>query len=219
MPDGPALKALEPRKAPVQARSAATVAIILEAAARILERDGLGGYSTNAVARVAGVSVGSLYQYFPGKDAITRALILEETRVLLAEVDAVDATAGGHDALRRIIAAAAVHQLRRPVLARLLDQEEGRLTPGSERRSVGDQLLVKIRLCLVASDLTNVSPSTAAADVLAIIKGMVDAAGARGETEEAPLRTRVERAVFGYLEAARPHDQTCKGPAILKDSR
>ena len=42
----------------------------------------------------------------------------------------------------------------------------------------------------------------AAADVLAIIKGMVDAAGARGETDEALLRVRVERAVFSYLEAA-----------------
>ena len=68
--------ALEPRKAPAQARSTATVAAILEAAARILETDGLAGYSTNAIARRAGVSVGSLYQYFPGKDAITRALIL-----------------------------------------------------------------------------------------------------------------------------------------------
>ncbi|MBR8500820.1 TetR/AcrR family transcriptional regulator, partial [Burkholderia cenocepacia] len=56
---------LSPRKAPRQRRSVATVDAIVEAAARILERDGFDGYTTNAVAALAGVSIGSLYQYFP----------------------------------------------------------------------------------------------------------------------------------------------------------
>lgn len=53
----------DPRKRPRQARSVATFEAILEAAARILE------INTNAVAELAGVSIGSLYQYFPSKDA------------------------------------------------------------------------------------------------------------------------------------------------------
>jgi len=56
---------LEPRKSPAQARSAATVGVILEAAARILEERGFEAYTTNEIARRAGVGVGSLYKYFP----------------------------------------------------------------------------------------------------------------------------------------------------------
>ncbi len=101
------------------------VEAIVEAAARILEEEGFLGYTTNAVARRAGVSVGSLYQYFPGRDAITRALILRETSALLADADAVAAEPTGRAGLERLIGAAVAHQLRRPVLARLLDIERG----------------------------------------------------------------------------------------------
>lgn len=60
---------------PSQQRAHATVEVILEAAARILERDGSWhGFSTNRIAREAGVSIGSLYEYFEGKDAIVKAL-------------------------------------------------------------------------------------------------------------------------------------------------
>lgn len=58
------------RRRPKQARSRATCDAILEAAAQILERDGATGFNTNAVAERAGVSIGTLYQYFPDKQAI-----------------------------------------------------------------------------------------------------------------------------------------------------
>ena len=54
---------LEPRKRPHQQRSAATVDAILEAAAHILERKGLDALTTNSVAELAGISIGSFYQY------------------------------------------------------------------------------------------------------------------------------------------------------------
>jgi AcrR family transcriptional regulator len=66
--------ALSPRKKPTQARSRVTVEAILTAAARILIERGYAGMTTVAVAERAGVSVGSLYQYFPGKDALVAAL-------------------------------------------------------------------------------------------------------------------------------------------------
>ncbi len=58
------------RKAPKQARAKATVDAILEAAARILVERGYADATTNAVAERAGVSIGSLYEYFPGKEAV-----------------------------------------------------------------------------------------------------------------------------------------------------
>ncbi len=66
---------LEPRKRPHQQRSAATVDAILEAAARILERKGLDALTTNVVAELAGISIGSLYQYVPGKAVILAELM------------------------------------------------------------------------------------------------------------------------------------------------
>jgi len=62
------------RKTPRQARSSAMVEAILEAAARVLAREGLARATTNRIAEVAGVSIGSLYQYFPNKMAIVQAL-------------------------------------------------------------------------------------------------------------------------------------------------
>lgn len=70
--------ALVPRKEPVQARSAQLVADILKAAIRVLEREGPHRFTTIRVAETAGVSVGSLYQYFPNKQAILFRLQLDE---------------------------------------------------------------------------------------------------------------------------------------------
>jgi AcrR family transcriptional regulator len=66
------------RKQPRQARSTRLVADILEAAARVLVRDGAHGFTTAGVAEVAGISVGSLYQYFPNKEAILFRLQADE---------------------------------------------------------------------------------------------------------------------------------------------
>src|SRR5262245_45140993 len=63
-----------PRKKPKQNRSQATVEAILTATARILVRDGFDRASTNRIAMEAGVSIGSLYQYFPSKEALVAAL-------------------------------------------------------------------------------------------------------------------------------------------------
>ena len=61
------------RRKPRQARSRATRSAIIEAAAQILEREGRAAFNTNRIAERAGVSVGSLYQYFRDKHAILAA--------------------------------------------------------------------------------------------------------------------------------------------------
>jgi AcrR family transcriptional regulator len=63
-----------PRKTPSQARSQATVDALLQATERLLIKEGYDKLSTNRVAAAAGVSVGSLYQYFPSKEALVAAL-------------------------------------------------------------------------------------------------------------------------------------------------
>lgn len=77
---------LQPRKQPRQARSAATVAALVEACGQVLERQGLAGLTTNRVAERAGASIGSLYQYVPAKEALLQALADRERARLLEEL-------------------------------------------------------------------------------------------------------------------------------------
>lgn len=193
---------LAPRKKPLQARSAATVQAILEAAAHILDTDGLTACSTNAVALKAGVSIGSLYQYFPSRDAITKALILAQTTALLEEVEAIDTRQGGRAALRQLVGVAIAQQLDRPALARILDVEEQRLPIEPDLQSYAARLHAAMRGILAQPDMPHdAQQPEVAADVLAIIRGLVDAAGGRGESKSESVARRVLRAVFGYLDA------------------
>ncbi|WP_370615687.1 TetR/AcrR family transcriptional regulator [Mumia sp. Pv 4-285] len=66
---------LQPRKQPRQARSRATVDRILGSGREVLLRDGYDAFSTNRVAEAAGISPGSLYQYYPNKHAIIAAIV------------------------------------------------------------------------------------------------------------------------------------------------
>jgi len=74
----PAKLIVSARKAPRQGRSKQLVEAILEAAVRVLSREGAGRFTTARVAETAGVSVGSLYQYFPNKEAILFRLQTDE---------------------------------------------------------------------------------------------------------------------------------------------
>jgi AcrR family transcriptional regulator len=80
-------RVLEPRKQPVQARSAASVEAILEATVQVLLGVGMAKLTTTRVAARAGVSVGTLYQYFPNKSSLLQAVL---RRHLSGITDAVD---------------------------------------------------------------------------------------------------------------------------------
>ncbi len=79
----------QPRKLPRQARSQHMVETILEATARVLAERGYAGTNTNLVAERAGVSVGSVYQYFPHKDSLISALHERHAAQMYAVVDKV----------------------------------------------------------------------------------------------------------------------------------
>jgi AcrR family transcriptional regulator len=77
------------RRKPSQARAQATVSAILEAALQILRSGGRAAFNTNRIAERAGVSIGTLYGYFPDKDAIYIALarqIIEEDRRVVQKI-------------------------------------------------------------------------------------------------------------------------------------
>jgi AcrR family transcriptional regulator len=76
------------RKLPTQERAQRTIATIFEATAQIVESEGEAALSTNKVARKAGFSVGTLYQYFPTKEAILVSMIAYERRRVMDEMQA-----------------------------------------------------------------------------------------------------------------------------------
>jgi AcrR family transcriptional regulator len=75
-----------PRRAPTQPRARVTRDAILIAAERVLERHGIAGLNTNRVAEIAGVSIGSVYQYYPNKEALIAALIERNTAQVVDQV-------------------------------------------------------------------------------------------------------------------------------------
>ncbi len=195
---------LSPRKRPRQKRSAATVEVILDGAARILEREGLDAFNTNAVAVAAGVSVGSLYQYFPGKDAVMAALVRRDAQRFAGEVEAAVAARPGEDwrmAVDRLIEVAVGHQLDQPALARILDFEEARLPLDAETAAVEAAMHARVVGLLERGGglPDDHDAGQAAEDLMQIVRALVDAAGRRAGADRVDLGRRVRRAVFGYL--------------------
>jgi AcrR family transcriptional regulator len=76
-----------PRRRPRQARAQATVEAIVKATSRVLVEEGYDRASTNRIAHAAGVSIGSLYQYFPSKEALVAALVESHAERMRAAID------------------------------------------------------------------------------------------------------------------------------------
>ena len=83
-----ALIAFEPRKTPIQTRSTATVEAISEAAIQVLLRHGAERFTTTRVAERAGVSVGTLYQYYPNKQSLLFAVLESHLNHVAARIEA-----------------------------------------------------------------------------------------------------------------------------------
>jgi AcrR family transcriptional regulator len=122
-------KRLKPRKVPGQQRAAETRQRLLEAAARVFSEYGYAAGTTNRIAAVAGHSIGSLYQYFPNKDAILAELVAAHSR---AGVEAIRARLNGplpeslEDKVRLFVVAAIDSHRDDPALHRVLFEEAPR---------------------------------------------------------------------------------------------
>jgi len=102
-----------PRREPKQLRSRAIVDAIVEAGRRILEAEGPGALTTNHIAERAGISIGSLYRYFPNKEAVVAAICDRETVRDAAEIRAAERWAIDELPLREALAAIVDFQIER----------------------------------------------------------------------------------------------------------
>jgi AcrR family transcriptional regulator len=133
------------RKKPKQERSREMVDAILAAAARVFVKEGYGRATTNRIALAAGVSVGSLYQYFPSKDAIAvellrqyRENLVELVAKRLAEIDERSFEAVVHALLRALLRAEGINPaLHRVLIEQVLRTSARREILGFEERIEG----------------------------------------------------------------------------------
>jgi AcrR family transcriptional regulator len=197
---------LDPRKSPRQARARATVEVIVEAAARILETAGPEGFNTNAVARRAGVSVGSLYQYFPSKQALVAELSRRNAEAALAGMAAAAERTRGRpmmERLRAFVAFAIAQQGERPRLSRVLDQLEPGLALDTDAAATAPALLALLTPVLAqgaAGDVTALDEI--AGDCLALARTLIDRALERDDSCAREVENRIVAALAGYLSAA-----------------
>jgi AcrR family transcriptional regulator len=146
-------KTANPRKAPEQDRSRATVEAIVEAAAHILVKHGYDAFSTNRVAERAGVSIGSLYQYFPNKDALLSELMrrhVVEIERGVEEMAAQAQTAPLAEVIRAGIEQNVRSHLIDPALHRVLSEEVPRLGPLDWKVAFIERMEARIRGMLEA---------------------------------------------------------------------
>jgi len=121
------LPSLEKRREPSQLRSKARVARILKAAATLIERGGLEAVTTNAIARQAKLPVGTLYQFFPNREAVLQALIESQ----LSELDAplrpllTPGKLGLSERVEKVIDVLFTTYRRLPALAQLMHASRG----------------------------------------------------------------------------------------------
>jgi AcrR family transcriptional regulator len=195
-----------PRKQPTQERAAATVDAILGAVERVLEKHGAAGLTTNRVAEVAGVSVGTLYQYYPNKEALVGAVIERYYQQTFAMCRAALAAGAGvpiGTIVDRVAEAlAAAYQVQRPIHRWLIDLRSA--AAYQERFRTGlDELVEEITRFLEARpDVRFPDPRAAAFLLVHGIEGIIAAAGARSQHLDVPELTREgARMVRAYLDA------------------
>jgi len=117
---------LTPKKQPRQSRSRATFAALVEACAQLLPRLGYDRLTTNAIAERAGVAIGSLYEYFPGKDAVVAQAATELVERVMTrlegELDAILEKPGEDPVARWIAAIHATLLEEQPLIAVFTEQ-------------------------------------------------------------------------------------------------
>jgi AcrR family transcriptional regulator len=191
---------LSPRKMAAQSRSVQTVQSVLQAAAHILANKSASEFNTNRIAEVAGISIGSLYQYFPSKNAILAQLIEQQQTALADQV--VHTTLRLRKStlsagLRALIRIAIQYQHAQPSFAQAIDHAERHLEVSNILQSA------QIRMCQAFAQwikqyfpkVRSARLQAAAVDVFRIIKAFVDT-----PQLDRSVAARALAASVGYLQ-------------------
>jgi AcrR family transcriptional regulator len=187
---------LSPRKLPRQERSRATFEAILDACARLLSERPLAGITTNHIARRAGVGIGSLYEFFPNREAILGVLLerrlarlLEGVQRDVAAARALDGASAVDLLLRRLVdAVRAERELFRvllreaPALGELPDVrrvraacfEFGRVSARAERNWLVSRMVANAVLELVLLDAPAARRERLVRELVALVQRMLE---------------------------------------------
>ncbi|MGW4069240.1 TetR/AcrR family transcriptional regulator [Nocardia grenadensis] len=168
----------QPRKQPKQQRAAQTRQWILDAAAHVFSEYGYAAGTTNRIADRAGVSIGSLYQYFPNKDSILHALMdahFEAGSRLLTERLAAGVPPGLEDLLRLFIRATIDNHREDPRLHRVLFEEAPRAPQLLARLHEAEEFAVAAAAQLLAKhpDVVAADTTLSARIVVATVESLV----------------------------------------------
>lgn len=204
----PVASTLQPRKLPVQARSAVTVSALHVATIQVLVQEGLKRCTTTRVAERAGTSVGSLYQYYPNRDALLRAVLERHLDGIADAVEAACRASRGRSVAE--MAEAVVHAY---LGAKLRNAEESRALYAVAEERGGAEIVARGRIRMVAA-LTDMLASAADARfedpelvgtiALAAVLGPVQIVlrGMAPVAMDEKLGEELVRLVTAYLEAS-----------------
>ena len=202
------------RKAPRQARSRATVEVIVTAGARVLDTRGWSGFTTNEVARAAGVSIGSVYQYFPNKLALVDAIRHQHFGDVLAVLQR------AHDRQRppeRLIEGLvndmiAVHRdypaLHRALLD-LLDLEETKTAYDAFQKEYLRRYALIVAACRGSGRGPGKKDEATAQVLSSAIEGVIHNGARRGLLEQPRLKRELIRLTLSYLGNSRVAADSC----------
>lgn len=207
MPTTRRAEQLRPRKRPVQARSQRTVDAVLKAAAQVFASRGYAAGTTNHIAERAGVSIGTLYEYFPNKDALLVALmeshIHEGERVLQrAAVEMAGRTLGIRESVLHFVRAMVEFHAHERALHRVLFEETPlprrvQQTLADLEQRVTEQVELLIR---EADDVSVANPALTAAIVVQTVEGLTHKLVLHGGDEDVEtFVAEITRLVTSYL--------------------
>jgi len=192
----------------MQKRSQATVEALLDATARLLVREGYARASTNRIAEVAGVSIGSLYQYYSNKESLVAALAARHSREmleLLREAMSAVASADLGTAVRELVRAMIDAHRIDPELHRILDEQVPRMGLLDEISAVDRETLALVRQYLETRrgeirpmDL-DVAASICVTSVEALTHELVVRRPKPSSTADVDFVDEVTRLIVGYL--------------------
>lgn len=177
---------------------------ILEAAARILDRQGWGGFTTNAVAEMAGVSIGSLYQYFPNKLALVETILRRHFDDVLSALRFTDEQTSRIERIEGLVSGMIAAHSVHPSLHRVLLEEvpRGKISKAIHQ-NFEREYWSRFTKLIAANEVSGANPrSVVRAQVLsAAISGAVHDAARRGTLRSPVFERELVHLADAYLTA------------------